>query len=528
MHNRQEQDHYEPPHSHPASIITQYFEWLMKETAQDPVFMTDVVYAGGLSSLLLLGSHWLMPAVGIDSTVAEVAGTVAGAVGLTLSTVNFFAQHHVFGLPIDQKEQVYRDCDFNYQSAHASIRVEKGALPVLKIRADHSYDAGFAEGYILGEALRASIKNSRIMHLLIQLNFGAPSHPNDLADHLAHVKQIIPAYYLDEMRGKVNGYNRWLMEHYPNEQTLSFEHYLLLHLLPDLRNYNPFPKSAMKVDTRELSPEFGCTTVAMRLGDYTAFIRILDWPSCNVGKYFMQFDRQIADHQRTMDIGVPILSGALTVLNEHGLLIEMNVAHGNAVEKPEGMPAVIFNRYCAENAASVRELNALLDAKKPLGAYHLTATDGVDTMSWHFYQHQQVPGEHETEMLAADKTQPEIMVVANHGLQHINSVPTKINHRDSDERKTNIHHFFRQPHVQRQLQQLIDQQKDGVSDENIRALQETCLQIARLALVNNCESVLCALFIYHHDQLQSAIAATDNLYAQRQELGDFKRLAMPF
>lgn len=529
MLNRQNQEEFKSPHPHSASVITQYFEWLMKETAEDPIFMTDVVYAGGLSSLLLLGSHWLMPLIGIDSTVAEAAGTVAGAAGLALSAVNFFAQHHLFGLPVNQKEQVYQDADYQYQSARASIRAEKGVLPVLKITAGHHYDAGYAEGYILGEALRVNIQNANIMHIMIRLNFGAPSHPDELALYLERVKQTIPVYYLDEMRGKVNGYNRWLLEHHPDEQTLSFAHYLLLHLLPDIRNYNPFPKSAMKVDIKPLSPEFGCTTVAMRVGDYTFIIRILDWPSCNVGKYMMQFDREIADQRRTIDIGVPILSGALTVLNERGLLIEMNVAHGNAVEKPQGMPAVIFNRYCAEHAGSVLELDALIDQMKPLGAYHLTATDGVNTKSYHFYQHQHVPGEHEIEVLSTDKSQPEIMVVANHGLQHVNSVPTKINHRDSDERRNNIHYFFKQPSVQDQLRQFIDRQNDTgeISAAGIRELQETCLQIARLALVNNCESVLCALFVYHHDRLQSAIAATDNLYAQSQELGDFKQLTMP-
>jgi hypothetical protein len=79
--------------------------------------------------------------------------------------------------------------------------------------------------------------------------------------------------------------------------------------------------------------------------------------------------------------------------------------------------------------------------------------------------------------------------------------------------------------VQKKFARYIDKQRnEELSPQDIVDIKEFCLQVARLPLISNCRSVLCALYVYHHDQLIDASAATDNLYAQKRELDTFKRL----
>jgi hypothetical protein len=225
-----------------------------------------------------------------------------------------------------------------------------------------------------------------------------------------------------------------------------------------------------------------------------------------------------------------LLTGALTVLNEDGLLIEMNVSHGDKVTQPQGMPALFFNRYCAENASSVADIEKIIAIVKPLGPYHLTASDGENTQSFHFYQHTQMPGAHAVESLNKEKSSPQFFVVPNYGITYKEGKSELDTHSDSDRREQNIQAFLRQPTLQTELAGYIARQQEekGLDANDMLALKELCVQIARLAIVNNCESVLCALYVYHRGHLDEALAATDNLYAPKKALSEFKQLSLPY
>lgn len=520
---------FQPPHTQPASYIIRYFENLMELTYHHPALMSGLIHAVGVGSLVLASSPVIASALGYDAPVG-VAGALAAGTVSAIAYGSRFAQNNIFGFPVDSEEQVYKPSKFTYNSATAEIILSDDKLPLLKIVADNNYDAGYAEGFILAHAIKENLAKTDFLYTLMRLGMNAPKHNADLRDNLAPILKVIPKSYQDEMHGKVDAYNDWLDECHPESEKLTFERYVLLQLLPDLRNYNPFPARKWLNSHPDLVPNPACTSIAVRLGNYTFFTRVLDWPSHGVaGKYFMQIDRKIGDTYRHIDTGFPLLSGVLTDINEKGLFCEMNVAHGPTVQQPEGIPATLFNRYIAEHGGCVADIPALLEKMKPVGAYHLTASDGKETKSFHFYQSQTVKNEDVVEVLSESKFMSQTLVVANHGVQFDGDKSAKVNHRDSNERVQNILRFFDQAPQREMFKAAINHQKDNqkLSEEDINELRKIFLQAARLALVSNCESVLCEILVFCGDKIQSAIAATDNLYAQRKELNEFKHLHLP-
>ena len=226
------------------------------------------------------------------------------------------------------------------------------------------------------------------------------------------------------------------------------------------------------------------------------------------------------------------------------MLIEINISPGDEVTIPAGMPAFFFNRYCAEQSRSVKDIEALIKEHQPLSAYHLTATNGSRTQSFHFYQDQFNPAQHVTEyvetkeelqisswqrnMEAKPKNYaPASLIVANYGLQHRKDMCVKIiNHDDSMQRTNNIRSFLEHHQKQGLFTPYLNKQKENkrLTEQELRELKELLLQTARLPLVNNCESVLCALFVYHKNELLSASAAVDNGFAQNKALSEFRKL----
>tara|TARA_R110000868_G_scaffold15698_9_gene71650 strand:- start:671 stop:2263 length:1593 start_codon:yes stop_codon:yes gene_type:complete len=514
-------------HPHPASVINRYFETLMSLTYEHPVLMRDVVYIVGASSLALATAPWWLPKFEMELPVGKAAAVLGGVAGVAVSAFSGFAQHRLFGFPVKDLAHAYAPKKINYKSATAEILLDDQHMPLLRIEATDHFDAGYVEGYLLGDAMMHNLEKTDIIYPMMRLFLGAPHRDSDLKPYFIDILNKIPSIYQKEMLGKVTGYNAWLAKHHPDVERLTYEHYLLLQLLPDLHNYNPFDKNRLPIRLPSFPRELGCTTIALRLGHYTFMTRVLDWPAHGVaGKYFIQVDRKIGGVKRTIDIGLPLLSGALTILNEDGLFVEMNISHGLKPDRPHGMPAVFYNRACAENSRNIAEIESVLDNEKPLSAYHLTACDGHETKSFHFYQSQSVQGEHDIETLHQETDSPQLMVVANHGVRYAHGKPTVTNHRDSEERKQNIHHFYQQQQAQEKFAECIDKQAghQPLAKEDIAEIKELCLQMARLALVSNCESVLCAMYVYFDDKLVDATAATDNLYAQKQELSEFQRL----
>jgi hypothetical protein len=518
--------------SYPESTFIRYLEGLMSYTFKRPRFMKNLFYVTGAASATCVAAPWALSIAGAEVSAAVLAATtVVGVVGVGYSFLNSFAQHRIFGFPVTKEEaaKAYQQVKCEHNSAKGKIILKPGHMPLLEIKSATHYDAGYVEGYLLGAAMKDIMGHIDFFYPLIRTYAfvkaklsGAANHW-DLAERLDEVLEHIPLKYQQEMQGKVDGYNAWLKINFPADEQLTFERYVLMQLLPDLRNYHQF-----LVPT---PTQMACTSIALRLGDYTFFIRVLDWPSHGVaGKYFIQLDRDIEGTNRTVDFANPLVSGALTVLNMSGTLFQMNIAPGNNVKKAQGMPAVFFNRYCAEHAKSVDDIQAVMQEYQPLGAYHLTASDGVTTKSFHFYLSETTPNAHEVESLPANGDIASILLVANHGLRYEEGKKKElVNHRDSNQRMQNILQFISRDRVQDKFAENIQRQQGQrkLGKNDIQELEQLCVEIARVALVNNCESVLCALYVYYQDILIDARAATNNLYAQEQELDEFKELSIP-
>jgi len=528
MHTRNASD-VTPHYLYPESYSRRIIEAFMHQTYLHPRRMVNMVYGFGITSAATLLTPWILLELGISDSLTPWAMGL-GAVGLLTTCATAFMQQRVFGLPLSRldKELFFHPHKYAYKTGEADITYAPNGMAKLSIKADTAFDAGYVEGYILARNIKDNLEKSNFLYPAMRLFLGAPGNDEDLNKKLKKIWQTIPVAYLEEMQGKVQGYNDWLAEHNDKKNRLSLDRYLVLQLLPDLKNYNPFTadKSSCEMFSDWDLVAYGCTTIALRLGDYTSIVRVLDWPAHNVaGKSFLQIERQIGNVPKTIDIGLPLLSGAATVLNEKGLLIEINISPGGAVKEPGGMPSFFFNRYCAEHASNVKDIEYIIKDKQPAGAYHLTATDGCDTQSFHFYQDKQNPGRHVIESLEMDKQEPQLMVVANNAVAFKNNKPVDINYCDSNQRKSNIHQFFKHHNKQGIIPSCMHNQKDGeLSKENIRDLKELLVQAARLPLVNNCESVLCAMYIYHGRKLIDATVATDNMYAQNQEPSAFRRL----
>ncbi len=519
------------PHQYPASFSLRCLEALMRTTHDHPQLMKPLSLLGGATALSLRGLDALMrmshshpratkalsfvgaaTALGLSPylslSMPKVAAVAAGAAASAVG----YLQSYIFGMPKDDK-CMYQDAKTQYQNATAELIVKDGHMPLLHIKADNHFDAGYVEGTALAPAMHTVLKSFLSMYSWSRLALGAPQSHDvaALRKYLDPIIKTIPAEYQDEMHGKILAYNNWLKKNKPGEDLLSFEFYIFLQLQPDLRNYNPFKGSAPPVDS-------ACTTIALQHGDYTGVARVLDWSSLDVANSLLQIRRSINGKKTTTDIGLPVLSGLLTAVNEHGLLVEMNVAYGNKIKKPNGMPAVFFNRVCAENASSTNQIQDVLARHQPLSAYHLTATDGVNTTSFHFHQSLDKKGEHVIEQL--DGKLAPVMVVANGSIKVVGDKVESYNYKDSNERRKNVMWFFDKAKVLPNL----DEKRSP--DEVINELNEALLGAARLPLVNNHASALCALYIYHKGKLVSGKAAIDNNYAPDRPLSQFKRLAL--
>lgn len=401
-----------------------------------------------------------------------------------------------------------------YQSATGQLIVREGYLPKLILQASSHADAGYLEGYMQGSQMEMALTQLNNLYDKIKTAIGAPEHDADLDCYLRDIEQTLPAHFIEEMKAKVQGYNQWRQDSgRPERDNLSYYKYLLLQLLPDAHHYNPF--NTANLDDKEplphpagslgdMLPSPGCTTIAFKLGEYSCYVRVLDWPGYNVaGKSFIEVERAIDGYKKITDSSLSLLSGCVTVLNEHDLLTQINVSRVKKVG-PKGMPGAFFIRYLAENAASVGELRALLNdgdeyiKRGPLSGMHVSATDGLETVSLHT---EQDPDEGHVLEVMGERP----LVVPNFGFDPVNG--TLVDHHDSCARLENINYFFKH-HPKEEI--LFGKETE---QERLAALREYMSMIMKLNLVNNCESVFVGMYIYANGHLVDARVSTDNHFA---------------
>lgn len=508
-----------PPHTNFTALSDSQISNLMWYTHKYPDLMKNAPYFfGGISVAMMLSTY--CPRIPRPIKAGFFIAGVTGAFG---SITAGLLQNKLFGFPLNNTA-VYKPDFFKYESAEAILSIDDIHFPRLTIKSSDCYAAGYVEGNILGDAIHANLNADAVNFLvkLVYIVLGFPSEEKFKA-YFADILETIPKDYQDEMRGKVDGYNAWVQRNNKTTTPLKYENYVFLQLIPDYKNYAPFN------DCRFIPflQSIGCTTFALRVGNATFFSRILDWIAYDRAAYFIEIQKHVAGKQAITDIAHPLLSGALTVMNTN-LLFQINVAAGLKVKKPKGMPAVFFNRFCAENAKDLKDFDTLLTQTKPLGPYHLTVT-GEETKSIHFFQNLNNPNEHVVEELNPDKKTPQLLVVANNGIHLKNDKIVPLNFRDSDERKANLFAFFSQPKIQAQLKSYIDKQEDEkkLSSEDLCAIRAIMLDMAKLPLICNVASVLFVLGQSIEGTFQEAYATVNNSFAPNNSFSEFRKLRGP-
>lgn len=320
---------------------------------------------------LLATLPFSFPAFGLGAALLALTGTLFTlAAAVSLFALDALAPPHH-----DMKKHLYPpgQCD------GGKLEYE-GDLPILTLDAADPFTAGKAHGYLAGIGIHELSKSfSFALHTILRR-----PRPERISHIIEPLKQQIPPQYLREMEGVVEGYNKWCDEHRryrPRKMTL--DEMILFHHMPDSVHFSTGGYH------RKIRPLLGCAAIAgidAQKGPILA--RNLDWRSLNkAGKYALVIHRKQQQNgaYSIVEVSEPGFVGTLTGMNERGLSLGMNVCLGETKEV-QGMPAVIFNRFCLETCGDLPAVRAFVETHTPLGPYHLTVADPQDVQSFHFHQ----------------------------------------------------------------------------------------------------------------------------------------------
>lgn len=325
---------------------------------------------------------------GKNKIVSKVASLFTPASLMSIAPVHNDMSNHVY--------KIGRAC--NMKGQEIGVLNYVGDVPVLKITATSNYDAGYAQGYLLADAIKAvKGKADKALNSIM-------GKPEDFASALAKIKSAMPPKFVEEMEGLVDGYNKKIGS-LLGEKLLTFNEILYLHLVPDsvhtkLEKDKPLQQPAAtsnsvqggKINPTAL-PAASCTFVAQKDESHgLVFARNMDWMSFNAaGTYSLIVSRYNPENDlRTMEISVPGIIGTLTGMNDRGLSALMNVCqNSNTHPSDHGyIPACIFTRMVLENSADMASARAVIDAnaKEPFGPFHLSVADEREASTFSLFQ----------------------------------------------------------------------------------------------------------------------------------------------
>lgn len=304
---------------------------------------------------------------------AHVALAIAAGISVVMCVeISLFALDLLGVIRVDPKEHA-----FTPGSINNSCLYYEGDLPVLKIRADTHYQAGFDHGYLIAHQITAVVRR---LNILVKL--GHVSLTKELTTKLQQVKSSIPEHHMEELKGLVEGGNQRLKEDSwcPDEYTI--DDAIMLHMLPDLMHLALAPNCL-----------FGCTVVVGKdeQSGITGVGRNLDWPGLGVGRLTLLQDIKVGDEEQLLMPTIPGCVGTITGLSRE-IFVSINVTEPkkriNDVTK--GVPSLFLNRLVLENAHSVKEAEEFIDhsdaARRPAVPYHMFVADRKGGSFHHFLQ----------------------------------------------------------------------------------------------------------------------------------------------
>lgn len=273
-------------------------------------------------------------------------------------------------LAIDRNVQAYTPGTIN-----ESCLYYENNLPILKIRAQNHYTAGYDHGYLTAHQVVSVYKRMKLLFLIGYLRID-----NRLYNRLNEIKKMIPEPYLDEMRGVVDGVNERLRQDSWWPMQLTLEDLLQLHLIPDLMHLALSP------------PKFlmGCTAVVGKdpQTNQVQVARNLDWPGFGIGRLTLLKITHIDGKKPFLESTFAGAVGAISGANST-LFVSMNVAEPKEpIQDPyisEGMLSLFLNRQVLETDSSVQDT---LDAKRQAAVpYHMLVADQNTAVFFHHGQH---------------------------------------------------------------------------------------------------------------------------------------------
>ncbi len=345
-----------------TDYLTRIYEYAHNHTREIEIALRIIEGIGAaflLIGLVVLDSHIIIT---IASGVAIVA----------FVEITLFALDVLGILAIDPKKHV-----FQTMSVGNSRLYYEGDLPVLKIRADTSYDAGHDHGYLAAHQITRVIARMNVLSFL-----GYISTDKKILKQLEEVKKSIPKQYMQELQGLVDGVNKRLKEDswWPKKYTI--EDAIKIHMLPDLMHLALAPNML-----------FGCSAIIGKdeKTGATGVARNLDWPGLGVGRYTILRDIKIGDGPQLLEPTIPGCVGTITGLNKK-LFVSINVTEPkNRIDDVKvGIPSLFLNRLILENCETLADVEGFIDysnpEKRPAVPYHMFVADREGGSFYHFLQ----------------------------------------------------------------------------------------------------------------------------------------------
>lgn len=343
-------------------------------------------------ALLILGAALI---VALPYTIAElgiVSALSLACLGGLLILITYLFHEALELLPpyFDMSTHLYKP--FASEDPNGTKLHYENDIPIFSMNAENPEQAGYDHGYHLGAGIAKMLE---IWDHLLHDKYGYP-RAEEIPNTIKTLCGIIPKTYLQELRGLVKGYNKWIDEQHNHFHIkLTFESALVFHLVSDIMHFKPSDDHCTSGSPLTRVPseyqKVGCTVVVDRDANHNIVAaRNMDWGL--VGAYSVVFKRKYQDFE-TLEIGFPGLIGTITGQRNSGFTVMMNIAFGQTTEI-QGLPTCFFNRYCLEQCSSVNEVENFLKEHNPLGPFHLIAFDNRDAKSFHMYQNIDKQGPH--------------------------------------------------------------------------------------------------------------------------------------
>ncbi len=246
-------------------------------------------------------------------------------------------------------------------------------VPILRLDMKDPYKAGFAQGFLCGDAIFWLIRLSPI--------FLSKEIPQSVIERL---ESKIPEKYRKEMQGIADGCNERRKGCFLNELKVTAEEVLRLNLVVD----------STYLLEEQAQTQVACTSIIEKDADGNiVFARNMDWLSlsfvgaCSLVTHRVEEGNVLVSSTIGGFIGVP------TGMNQHGLAIAINSCTDfienekrSLEERTQGMPIGFYTRACLAKCKNIADVEEFIEENPFAGPYHLIVADRDGGASFHLFQ----------------------------------------------------------------------------------------------------------------------------------------------